>query len=47
MNVIDKILHMLERLLDVLIANDVISHRDKLYIQGEMSEAEWIGDEDE
>lgn len=47
MNVIDKILHLLERLLDVLIANDVISHRDKLYIQGEMSEAEWTGDEDE
>lgn len=47
MNVIDKLVRMMERLLDVLIANELISHRDKLYIQGEMSEAEWTGDDDE
>ena len=47
MSVIEKIMCLLSRLLNVLVENDVISNRDMLYIRGDMSEAEWTGDEDE
>lgn len=47
MSVIDKLLCLLSRLLNVLVENGVISDRDMLYIKGDMSEAEWTGDEDE
>lgn len=35
------------RLLTVLIHNGIISDRDALFINGDMSEAEWLGDDDE
>ena len=38
---------LLQHKLNVLVENDVISDRDMLYIKGDMSEAEWTGDEDE
>lgn len=47
MSVIEQLLCLLSRLLNVLVENNVISDRDMLYIKGDMSEAEWTGDEDE
>lgn len=35
------------RLLTVLVTNGIITDRDVLFINGDMNEAEWLGDEDE
>lgn len=35
------------RLLTVLVHNGIISDRDALFINGDMSESEWLGDDDE
>ena len=37
----------LDRLVQVLKTNKVISERDRLYIDGDMNENEWLGDDDE
>lgn len=35
------------RLLAVLVRKNILTDRDALFINGDMSEAEWLGDEDE
>ena len=35
------------RLLVVLVRKGILDDRDALFINGDMNEAEWIGDEDE
>lgn len=35
------------RLLTVLIRKGILDDRDALFINGDMNEAEWLGDEDE
>lgn len=35
------------RLLTVLVRKGILSDRDALFINGDMSESEWIGDDDE
>lgn len=37
----------LDRLVQVLKANKVITELDRLYIDGDMNENEWLGDDDE
>ena len=37
----------LDRLVQVLKANKIITERDRFYIDGDMNENEWLGDDDE